>query len=154
VFDSFFRSKELGPTDRPVAQTMGQQDLDVVQPAVRSLLVSIQEAIDEALRNEKTNVSEHVDHPPFQFEFVDVSMANALASRFEDFSFIGITLPLVSMLWNACVRLSQSEAIGNKPPDQILRPSAKVSPTPRRLSSQDDHRDCFAVGLRAFTVDA
>jgi hypothetical protein len=94
-----------------IAQTMGQQDLDVLQPAVQSLLVSIQEAINEALRNEKKNVSEHVDHPSFQFEFVDVSMANALASRFEDFSFIGITLPLVSMLWDTCVRLSRSEAV-------------------------------------------
>jgi len=109
VFDSFFRSKELGPTDHQ--DWIGQKGLDVLQPAVRSLLVSLQEAINEALRNEKKNVPEHVDHPPFQFEFVDVSMSNALASRFEDFSFIGITMPLVNVLWDTCARLSRSEAV-------------------------------------------
>jgi hypothetical protein len=109
AFYGFFRSKNLGPTDRQ--DYMGRKDSDVLQPAIRSLLVSIQEAINEALRNEKKNVPEHVDHPPFQFEFVDVNMSNALASRFEDFSFIGITMPLVSMLWDTCVRLSRSEAV-------------------------------------------
>lgn len=109
VFHRFFRSKELSPTGRQ--DYKGKKDLDVLQPAVRSLLASIQEVLNEALRNEKTNIPEHVNHPPFHFDFVDSTIPNALAFRFEDFSFIGITMPLVNMLLDACVRLSRSEAV-------------------------------------------
>ena len=76
---------------------------------MRSLLASIQDGLNEALRNEKKNVPEHVDHPPFHFDFVDSSIPNALAFHFEGFSFIGITMPLVDILWDTCVRLSRSE---------------------------------------------
>src|SRR2546425_2300343 len=43
---------------------------------------------------------------PFQAE-----PAHALAFRFEDWSFIGITMALVDMLWDTCARLSRSEAV-------------------------------------------
>src|SRR5712691_5865314 len=109
VFHRFFRSKDLGPIDRQ--DYRGKKDLDVLQPAVRSLLTSIQEALNEAFRNEKKGVPKHVDHPPFHFDFVDSRIPNALAFRFEDFSFIGITMPLVDILWDACDRLSRSEAV-------------------------------------------
>lgn len=89
----------------------GKKDLDLLQPMVRSLLVSIQEALNEALRNEKKNVPEHVDHPPFHFDYVDSDTPNALAFRHGDYSFIGITMPLVDMLWETCVRLSRSEPV-------------------------------------------
>jgi len=74
-------------------------------------LTSIQEALNEALRNEKKNVPEHVSHPPFHFDYVDSIVPNALAFRFEDWSFIGITMALVDMLWDTCARLSRSEAV-------------------------------------------
>ena len=110
VFDRFFRSKDLGPADRQ--NYRGKKDLDLLQPAVRSLLVSIQGMLNEELRNEKKNVPRHVDHPPFHFDFVDSAIPNAVAFLCGGFSFIGITMPLVDMLWDACVRLSRSEAVG------------------------------------------
>jgi hypothetical protein len=76
---------------------------------VRSLLGFIQESFNEALLNEKQNVPEHVDHPPFHFDYVDSSVPNALAFRYEGYSFIGITSALTDMLWDVCVRLSKSE---------------------------------------------
>jgi hypothetical protein len=109
VFHRFFQSKELSPMNRQ--DHKGKKDLDTLQQADRSLLSSIQEALNEALRNEKKNVPEHADHPPFHFDYVDSRIPNALAFRFEDFSFIGITMPLVDMLWDSCIRLSRSEAI-------------------------------------------
>jgi hypothetical protein len=109
AFHRFFRSKELSATDRE--DYKGKKDLDQLQPAFRSLLAGIQEALNEALRNEKQNVPEHVDHLPFHFDFVDSRIPNALAFRFDGFSFIGITMPLVYMLWDACSRLSRSDAV-------------------------------------------
>lgn len=86
--------------------------MDLLQPTVRSLLVAIQNSLNEALRNEKRNVPEHVDHPPFHFDFIDSNTPNALAFRYEDYSFIGITMALINELWNTCDRLSRSEAVG------------------------------------------
>src|ERR1700730_14406195 len=109
IFHRFFQSKEISPVDRQ--DYRGKQDLDVLPPAVRSLLSRVQETLNEALHNEKKNVPEHVDHPPFHFDFVDSSVPNAVAFRFEGFSFIGITIALVHILWDACVRLSKWEGI-------------------------------------------
>jgi hypothetical protein len=42
-------------------------------------------------------------------------VSNALAFRDADFSFIGVTMPLVFTLWDSCVELSRSTAIGGTP---------------------------------------
>lgn len=109
AFDSFFRSSELSLSDRQYYK--GRQDLDLLQPEVRSFLGSIQAILNEELRNEKEGVTGHVDYPSLHFDFVDSSVPNAVAFRFQDFSFIGVTLGLVNMLWDSCVRLSESDAI-------------------------------------------
>lgn len=109
LFHQFFQSEELSRADRQ--NYKGKQDLDGLQPEVRSLLIGIQEAFNESLRNEKQDVPEHVDHPPFHFDYIDSSTPNALAFRYEGYSFIGVTMALIDALWDVCVRLSRSEAI-------------------------------------------
>jgi hypothetical protein len=90
----------------------GKADLNgLQQPTVQSLLVFVQETFNEALRNEKKNVPEHVDHPPFHFDYIDSSTPNALAFRYEGYSFVGITIALIEKLWDVCFRLSRSEVV-------------------------------------------
>jgi hypothetical protein len=86
----------------------------VADPVLRSLLLRIQQSFNAALANEKQNVAGHVNHPPFYLDYIDSSVPNALAFRYEaqdHYSFIGITIPLINLLWDLCVRLSRSEAI-------------------------------------------
>jgi hypothetical protein len=78
---------------------------------LREHLRLIQETFNEALRNEKQGVPEHVDHPPFHVDYVDSSIQNALAFRYEDYSFIAITVPLIYALSNACLLLSKSPTV-------------------------------------------
>lgn len=109
AFHRFFQREELSPGDRQ--NYKGKKDLDVLPPTVRSLLVHVQESFNEALGNEKKNVPEHVDHPPFHLDYVDSSIPNALAFRYEGHSFIGITMALINTLWDTCLKLSRSEAV-------------------------------------------
>jgi hypothetical protein len=53
-----------------------------------------------------------VHHPPFHFDYIEAVVSNALAFRDADYSFIGVTMPLVSTLWDSCVELSRSTDIG------------------------------------------
>src|ERR1022692_3802536 len=62
----------------------------------------------------EADVAGHVNHPPFYVDYIDSNVPNALAFRYEaedHYSFIGITIPLINLLWDLCVRLSRSEAI-------------------------------------------
>lgn len=108
LFHRFFQ--ELSPAHRETYK--GKADLDRLrQPIVRSLLVAVQNEFNEALRDEKKNVPEHVDHPPFHFDYIDSSTPNALSFRSEGYSFVGITIALIDKLWDVCFRLSRSEAV-------------------------------------------
>jgi hypothetical protein len=90
----------------------GKADLDRLQrPLVQSLLAAIQKGFNDALRDEKRNVPEHVDHPPFHFDYIDSSTPNALAFRYEGYSFVGITIALINTLWDVCFRLSRSAVV-------------------------------------------
>jgi hypothetical protein len=108
LFHRFFQT--LSPADRETYK--GKKDLDrLQQPTVQSLLVGIQKQFNEALRDEKKNVPEHVDHPPFHFDYIDSSTENALAFRYEGYSFVGITIALINTLLDVCSRLSRSKAV-------------------------------------------
>ena len=111
LFHRYFQT--LSPADRETYK--GKKDLDrLQQPTVQSLLVAIQKQFNEALRDEKKNVPEHVDHPPFHFDYIDSSTPNALAFRYEGYSFVGITVALIETLWDVCFRLSRSEAVATR----------------------------------------
>jgi hypothetical protein len=117
LFDRFFQQFNGYPKPRATRDPdprpyRGKKDLTGLPPILESLLMSIQQSFNEALRNEKRNVPEHKPHPPFHLDYIDSEIPNALAFRYENFSFIGITMELVNFLWETCVRLSRSEAGG------------------------------------------
>ena len=108
-FDRFLRN-ELRAEDRHLYK--GKQDLDALsQPQLRTLLASIQDALNQALSNEKQDIPEHVPHPPFHFDYVESSVSNAVTFRSKEHSFIGITIPLVYALWEMGVELSGSKEV-------------------------------------------
>jgi Peptidase family M48 len=116
LFDRFFQQfrhhkKPIRPEDPDPRLYKGKKDLSGLPPLVESLLTNIQSTFNEALRNEKQDVPEHKAHPPFHFDYIDSEVPNALAFRFEDFSFIGITMGLVNILWETSSRLSQSDRV-------------------------------------------
>ena len=76
-----------------------------------ALLTNIKEAFNEALRNEKQNVPEHIDHLPFEFDFAESNIPNAFAIPIGGRSVICVTMPLVYLLWETCVQMSKSETV-------------------------------------------
>jgi hypothetical protein len=117
LFDRFFQQfksrQPVRPEDPDPRPYRGKRDLSGLSPLVETLLTSIQRSFNEALRNEKQNVPEHKPHPPFHFDYIDSEVPNALAFSYANFSFIGITMGLVDVLWETCVRLSRSETVGS-----------------------------------------
>jgi hypothetical protein len=114
--------EEHGPDRR--REYKGKQDLDALGSPVGEFLTGLQAALNESLRLEKQDVPEHVEHPPFHLDYIDSSVRNAIAFCFEGFSFIGITIPLIYSLWDACIRLSSAERIAellnvSQTPEQI-----------------------------------
>jgi hypothetical protein len=108
VFDEFFQ--RLSPEDR--AKYRGRHDLSGLPPALQNQLRGLQEMFSEALRNEKQGVPEHVEHPQFHIDYVDSDIQNAIAFRYDDYSFIGITVPLIYEISDVCLRLSKSDTMG------------------------------------------
>jgi hypothetical protein len=107
LFDRYFQT--LYPSFR--RDYKGKQDLDLLEPPeFKKLLLSLQEVLTRTL-NDEPSVPEHVDHPPFHLDYINSSKSNALAFRYERYSFVGITVPLILSIWDACVRLSRSEEI-------------------------------------------
>jgi hypothetical protein len=93
---------------------LGKQDLDrLAQQELGSLLAVIQRVLNEALFNEKRDVPEHVDHPPFHLDYIDAAGSNAHAFNTEEYSFIGLTIRLIYDFGDLCVRLSNSGQISN-----------------------------------------
>lgn len=90
---------------------VGKLDIEkVASPSFRSFLYFVQEAMNGALRSENANASGGAEHPPFHFDYLQVSdgTRNAHAFQHEGFSFIVVTLPLVELLWDLSQRLSES----------------------------------------------
>jgi hypothetical protein len=108
LFHRYFQ--QLPPNQRAIYR--GKLDLDVIEPPQRDLLRALQDNLNEALRNERQNVPEHVPHPPFHMDFIDSDDANAMAFIEGDYSFIGITVALIRRIWDICLPLVQAPEIG------------------------------------------
>lgn len=94
----------------------GKLDIDSIEPeSLRSFLDRIQRTMNEALRLEGVNASGGVEHPPFHFDYLDVTdeTANAHAFQRENFSFIVVTFPMIELLWRNSHDLSRSQLILN-----------------------------------------
>jgi len=109
LFHRYFQ--ELRPEDRQ--NYKGKYDLDKLEPPeFQSLLVAIQEALNETLNYEQP-IPEHVAHPSFHFDYVDCPFPDAIAFRWKDYSFIGITVELIYQLWETCVQMSEAQALAS-----------------------------------------
>jgi len=107
LFHRYFQ--QLPPYKREIYR--GKNDLDLIEEPLQGLLRAIQANLNEALRNERQNVPEHVPHPPFYMDFVDSEDANAMAFTEGDYSFIGITVALIHRIWGICLPMAQSAEI-------------------------------------------
>ena len=85
--------------------------LDDLDPSFKSLLLSLQKALIEALRQENENVSGGVIHPPFHVDYVGADEPNALAFEYGGFAFILITVPIMEMMWRTSERLSHAPSV-------------------------------------------
>ena len=93
---------------------IGKLDLDKVEPeSFRDFLKLLQQNTNGALRLEGFNASGGTEHPPYHFDFLEVSggRANAHAFQHDDFAFIVMTLPLVELLLNLSSALSHSPLV-------------------------------------------
>ncbi len=85
LFHRYFQNPARHPDNRRAYR--GKQDLDTLPQPLAAFLSDVQNALNEALRNEKQNVLEHVNHPPFHFDYIDSDVSNALAFGVPDYSF-------------------------------------------------------------------
>jgi len=93
---------------------LGKLDTETVEsPSFRSFLYLVQDTMNEALRLEGVNASGGVEHPPFHFDYLDVSagITNAHAFEHGGFAFIAVTLPMVELVWRLSHRLSRSPRV-------------------------------------------
>jgi len=93
---------------------VGKLDIEKIDSSsFRSLLSLVQEGMNLALRLESAGASGGVEHPPFHFDYLEVSdgKKNAHAFQHEGFSFIVATLPLVELLWDLSQKLSRSQLV-------------------------------------------
>jgi hypothetical protein len=69
------------------------------------LLLGLQSALNHALAHEDIGNKHHFGHSPFHVDYVDSDVENAIAFCYENYSFIGITEPLMYKLWILCASL-------------------------------------------------
>src|SRR4029077_12697554 len=105
LFDRYFRQRRL-------RGYRGKKNLSTLRPELAAFLAEVQSALNEALKGENRQMPGHVEHPPFYFDYIDSDEPNALAFSDAGYSFIGLTMPLVYLLWDACVELSTSAGVG------------------------------------------
>jgi hypothetical protein len=94
----------------------GKLNIDRIEPeSLRFFLHLVQSTMNEALRLEGVNASAGVEHPPFHFDYLDVTdgTVNAHAFQRENFSFIVVTCPMIELLWHSSHALSRSPLIAN-----------------------------------------
>lgn len=106
--------KEQSRTNRQFAGYVGKLDLDKVEPSsLSSFLRFVQDTMSTALRLESVNASGGTQHPPYHFDYLEVTdvTRNALAFQHDGFSFIAVTLPLVQLLWELTTRIANSSAV-------------------------------------------
>lgn len=110
LFHRFFR--ELPPADRELYK--GKYDLArPLPPGFESLLAAVQKVLNETLNDERP-VPQHVEHPPFHFDYVDSPIPNAIAFCWRGYSFIGVTIALIYQLWDTYVQMSESQGLASR----------------------------------------
>ncbi len=97
---------------QPDRRYCGRKNLRLLKPELAAFLTDVRDAVNDALSEENKGLPGHVAHLPFYFDYVDSIHPNALAFRDVDFSYIGVTMALVSTLWESCAELGRSIGVG------------------------------------------
>jgi hypothetical protein len=74
------------------------------------LLADIRKSLGEALTLAKADPA-HYSHDPFHLDYIDSEEPNALAFCYGGYAFIGVTIPLTTLLWDTCHLLSTSQPV-------------------------------------------
>jgi hypothetical protein len=90
----------------------GKQDLNLLEPNLRSVLLTLQGSYNAALKG-RGNVFERGSCQDFHLDYVDATVISALSFEFEERAFLALSIPLVTALWHSSERLSQSQEIMN-----------------------------------------
>jgi hypothetical protein len=114
LFDRFFQSRF--PFVPPVVP--GNPDTRVYKG--RDDLMSLPGPLQEALRNIQTDFKRALQHAnerqeiqsgQFHFDYIKSDFQNALAFRYRDHSFIGMTIPLLLQFDATCKKLCGAESV-------------------------------------------
>lgn len=89
----------------------GKADLQEMPSNVAASLAAAQKTTNANLRAENLNVPEHVTHPPFHFDYIDSNFPEAMAFVYDDHSFIGVSISLISLMLEVGDRFANSTAI-------------------------------------------
>jgi hypothetical protein len=74
-------------------------------------LIEIRQLYNDALAVEGQTVTGHAPHKPFYLDYIYSNVSNALAIPDDNYSFIGVTLPLVADVTNLAAFLAESEEV-------------------------------------------
>ena len=83
----------------------------VSSSSLRTFLDGLQIETNDALRLENANASGGVVHPPFHFDYLEATVANAHAIPLAEYWFIALTLPLVISIVDVSKDLSRSPIV-------------------------------------------
>ena len=106
-FHRYFRTL-TNPKDRAIYR--GKADLDLLEPTLRSLLLTLQQSYNAALKL-RGNVFERGVCPEFHVDYVDATIMSAFSFEFEGRAFLALSVPLITAVWRASERLSQSQGV-------------------------------------------
>jgi hypothetical protein len=126
VFDRFFQERcpykpPVRPEDPDLRLYRGRDDLSRHPPMLQEALRRIQEDFNKVLNDER-GAPNRLERPSFHFDYVDSSVQNAIAFGYENYLFIGITIPLLNEMEATSKRLCGPEGVlGILSPNGLLR---------------------------------
>jgi hypothetical protein len=113
LFHRYFQER---PSPEERAHYWGKYDLSGFELTdFQRLLLLLQSALNGALEQAASTVPHHEICPPFHVDYIDGDVENAIAFRYEGYSFIGLTEPLMYKLWKVCVAVSELGAVAFRP---------------------------------------
>ncbi len=112
----FHRYFQECPSPEDRAHYWGKHDLSGDELTdFQRLLLLLQAALNAALDQADTAVPHHEVCPPFHVDYINSDVENAIAFRYEGYSFIGMTEPLMYKLWKVCAAVSELGALAFRP---------------------------------------
>jgi hypothetical protein len=106
-FHRYFRTL-TNPEHRAIYS--GKADLNLLEPKLRSLLLTLQQSYNSALK-ERGNVFERGACSEFHLDYVDATIVSAFSFEYEGRAFLALSIPLIAGVWHSSGQLCQSSAV-------------------------------------------